>query len=128
MGSGKSTHRIIGVVSDFHFASKKQLIEPVIFKQVIQGSPSNQFLVKLDAANWASTTKTVLDYYNNIPNLREPSYFFFEDSIDAQYKQENVIITMLNTFTVIAALVAFIGLFGIAGYSVKRRLKGNGHS
>ena len=32
-------------------------------------------------------------------------------------------ITMLNTFTVIAALVAFIGLFGIAGYSVKRRLK-----
>ena len=30
---------------------------------------------------------------------------------------------MLNTFTVIAALVAFIGLFGIAGYSVKRRLK-----
>ena len=77
MGSGKSTHRIIGVVSDFHFASKKQLIEPVIFKQVIQGSPSNQFLVKLDGANWASTTKTVLDYYNNIPNLREPFLLLF---------------------------------------------------
>ncbi len=123
MGSGSSTHTIIGVVSDFHFASKKQLIEPVIFKQVIQGSPSNQFLVKLDGVNWAAATKNVLKYYEEIPNLYKYSYFFFEDSIDAQYKQENVMITMLNTFTVIAALVAFIGLFGIAGYSVKRRLK-----
>ncbi|KYG81276.1 hypothetical protein AWW67_07935 [Roseivirga seohaensis] len=121
--SPSSSWRIIGVVSDFHFASKKELIKPVIFKQVIEGSPSNQFLVKLDGANWAVSTKRVLDYYNDIPNLREPSYFFFEDRIESQYKQENVMITMLNTFTVIAALVAFIGLFGIAGYSVKRRLK-----
>ena len=118
-----SSWRIIGVVSDFHFASKKEIINPVVFKQVIEGSPSNQFLVKLDGANWASTTKNVLDYYNKLPNIAEHSYFFLDDRIDAQYKQENVMITMLNTFTVIAALVAFIGLFGIAGYSVKRRLK-----
>ena len=123
MGSGSSTHRIIGVVSDFHFASKKQIIEPVIFKQVIEGSPSNQVLVKLDGVNWAATTKNVLKYYEDIPNLYKYSYFFLEDQINSQYKQENVMITMLNTFTVIAALVAFIGLFGIAGYSVKRRLK-----
>ncbi|WP_339607956.1 ABC transporter permease [uncultured Roseivirga sp.] len=123
MGSGSSTHRIIGVVSDFHFASKKQIIEPVIFKQVIEGSPSNQVLVKLDGVNWATTTKNVLKYYEDIPNLYKYSYFFLEDQINSQYKQENVMITMLNTFTVIAALVAFIGLFGIAGYSVKRRLK-----
>jgi len=123
MGSGSSTHRIIGVVNDFHFASKKQIIEPVIFKQVIEGSPSNQVLVKLDGVNWATTTKNVLKYYEDIPNLYKYSYFFFEDQINSQYKQENVMITMLNTFTVIAALVAFIGLFGIAGYSVKRRLK-----
>ena len=32
-------------------------------------------------------------------------------------------ITMINTFVVVAALVAFIGLFGISGYTVKRRLK-----
>ncbi|WP_323755970.1 ABC transporter permease [Roseivirga sp.] len=122
VGSASSPFTIIGVVSDFHFASKKELIEPVVFRQYTEGS-NNQFLVKLDDANWASTSKRVLDVYNKIPNLSRSSFFFFEDRIDAQYKQENVMITMLNTFTVIAALVAFIGLFGIAGYSVKRRLK-----
>jgi putative ABC transport system permease protein len=122
IGSYALPFTIIGVVDDFHFASKKELIEPVVFKQFTEGS-NNQFLVRMDRTSWASTTKEVLDYYNNLPNLRRPSYFFLEDQIAAQYKQENVMITMLNTFTVIAALVAFIGLFGIAGYSVKRRLK-----
>lgn len=122
LGSGASAHRIIGVVSDFHSASKKELIQPVVFKPLTQGF-SGQFIIKLDGATWASTTKKVLEYYNNIPNLFKSSYFFFEDRIDAQYKQENVMITMLNTFTVIAALLAFIGLFGVAGYSVKRRMK-----
>ncbi|KYG72721.1 ABC transporter permease [Roseivirga echinicomitans] len=122
LGSGSSAYKIIGVVSDFHFASKKELIAPVVFRPITIGF-SGQFIVKLDGANWASTTKEVLEYYNIIPDVYRPSYFFFEDRIDAQYRQENVMITMLNTFTVIAALVAFIGLFGIAGYSVKRRLK-----
>jgi putative ABC transport system permease protein len=122
IGSYALPFTIIGVVDDFHFASKKELIEPVVFKQFTEGS-NNQFLVRMDRTSWASTTKEVLDYYNNLPNLRRPSYFFLEDQIAAQYKQENVMITMLNTFTVIVALVAFIGLFGIAGYSVKRRLK-----
>ena len=123
LGTGSSAYKIIGVVSDFHFASKKELIEPIVFKHHPSQGFNGQFIVRLDGANWASTSKRVLDAYNKIPNLYASSYFFFEDRIDAQYKQENVMITMLNTFTVIAALVAFIGLFGIAGYSVKRRLK-----
>ncbi|NVK83059.1 MAG: ABC transporter permease [Cytophagia bacterium] len=119
---GRSLYTIIGVVNDFHFASKKQAIEPALFKHFYEGS-NNQFLIKLDGANWPETTAAVLEYYHNIPDLYQYFYFFLEDRIDAQYKQENVMITMLNTFTVIATLVAFIGLFGITGYSVKRRMK-----
>lgn len=122
LGSGRSAHRIIGVVNDFHFASKKELIEPALFKRFVKGS-NGEFLVNIDGTNWPETAEAVLDYYNSIPNVYQYSYFFLQDRIDAQYKQENVMITMLNTFTVIAALVAFIGLFGITGYSVKRRMK-----
>ena len=31
--------------------------------------------------------------------------------------------TLINTFVVVAGVVAFIGLFGISGYSARRRLK-----
>ena len=122
LGSGRSAHKIVGVVNDFHFASKKEVIEPALFKRFVEGS-NGEFLVNIEGVNWPETAQAVLDYYHNIPDVYQYSYFFLEDRIDAQYKQENVMITMLNTFTVVAAVVAFIGLFGITGYSVKRRMK-----
>lgn len=122
LGSGRLANRIIGVVNDFHFASKKEVIEPALFRRFVEGS-NGEFLINIDGANWAETAQAVLDYYHNLPNVYKYSYYFLEDRIDAQYKQENVMITMLNTFTGVAALVAFIGLFGITGYSVKRRMK-----
>ena len=122
LGSGRSTHKIVGVVNDFHCASKKEVIEPVLFKRFIKGS-NGEFLINIDGANWAETAQAVLDYYHDIPDVYEYSYYFLEDRIGAQYKQENVMITMLNTFTGVAAVVAFIGLFGITGYSARRRLK-----
>ncbi|MGW8124092.1 ABC transporter permease [Roseivirga echinicomitans] len=113
--------RIIGVVNDFHFASKKEPIEATLFEPL--GEYFGVLVLKLDKENMFSVVESVKSKYSDLTSGDEANFFFLEDQINAQYKQENVMITMLNTFTVIAALVAFIGLFGIAGYSVKRRLK-----
>ncbi|KYG72717.1 ABC transporter permease [Roseivirga echinicomitans] len=113
--------RIIGVVNDFHFFSKKQPIEASRF-YAIRYIPS-MIVLKLNGENLGQTVERINEVYRKVSGGSEASFFFLDDKIDALYKQENVMITMLNTFTVIAALVAFIGLFGIAGYSVKRRLK-----
>jgi putative ABC transport system permease protein len=112
---------IIGVVNDFHFVSKKELVEATLFKPL--GAYSGVLVLKLDKENMVSVVESVKSKYSELTSGDEANFFFLEDQINDQYKQENVMITMLNTFTVIAALVAFIGLFGIAGYSAKRRLK-----
>ena len=113
--------RVIGVVNDFHFFSKKQPIEASRF-YAIRYIP-NMIVLKLNEKNLGQTVDRINEVYQEVSGGSEASFFFLDEKIDAQYKQENVMITMLNTFTLIAALVAFIGLFGIAGYSVKRRLK-----
>ena len=118
---GIYSKRIIGVVNDFHYVSKKQPIEAALFN--LQRTVSNMLVLKMDGKDLNNTMKRIKDTYREVADGKEASFFFLNEKIDAQYKQENVMITMLNTFTVIAALVAFIGLFGIAGYSVKRRLK-----
>tara|TARA_R110001599_G_scaffold149835_2_gene333851 strand:+ start:3577 stop:5922 length:2346 start_codon:yes stop_codon:yes gene_type:complete len=114
--------RIVGVVKDFHFVSKKEPVEATLFEPLKKGAYS-LLVLKLNGQELASTMEEIKNIHKELTDGKEASFFFLEDQINSQYKQENVMITMLNTFTVIAALVAFIGLFGIAGYSVKRRLK-----
>ena len=111
--------RIIGVVSDFHYVSKKEIIEPALFHPIQYPS---LLVVKLSDINLSRTIEQIGGVYKE-HNAREINAYFLDDEVEAQYKQENVMITMINTFMAVAAIVAFIGLFGIAGYSVKRRTK-----
>lgn len=113
--------RIIGVVEDFHFLSKKEPIEATLFKPLNGGIGA--LILKLDPSQVGTTMDAIKAKYRSVTGGDEMSFFFLEDQINSQYKQENIMITMINTFVVVAALVAFIGLFGISGYTVKRRLK-----
>jgi len=115
------TLRIIGVVDDFHFVSKKEPIEATLFEKITEYSAV--LVLKLNESSLTTTVDDVKDVYRQISGGDEVNYFFLEDQINSQYAQENVMIKMINTFMLIAAAVAFIGLFGIAGYSTKRRVK-----
>ncbi|OEK04760.1 ABC transporter permease [Roseivirga misakiensis] len=112
--------RIIGVVKDFHFASKRDKVEPVIFHPI---EVDAHLVVKLSSKELTKTVTALVDAYKKVNDGREPKYYFLDEEVEAQYKQEQVMISMVNTFMVVASLVAFIGLFGLAGYSTKRRTK-----
>lgn len=112
--------RIVGVVNDFHFASKKERVEAALFQPARE---YQLFVVKLSSNKMTNTIGEIKKVYKRLAEGKEAAFFFLEDQIDAQYRQEKVMITMINTFVLLAAIVAFIGLFGIAGYSTKRRMK-----
>ncbi|MBO3697455.1 ABC transporter permease [Roseivirga sp. E12] len=113
--------RIVGVVEDFHFQSKKEPIEATLFEPITEYS--SVLVLKLNQQNLSATVDEIKETYSSITGGDEANYFFLNDQVNSQYKQETVMIKMINTFVLIAALVAFIGLFGISGYSAKRRLK-----
>ena len=113
--------RIVGVVKDFHFRSKKEPIEATLFEPL--RNHSVVLVLKLNEESLVNTVAEIKDTYSTITGGDEVNYFFLDDQINSQYKQENVMIKMINTFVLIAAMVAFIGLFGISGYSAKRRVK-----
>lgn len=113
--------RIVGVAEDFHFVSKKEPIEATLFEPITDYAAV--LVLKLNNQNLLEAVDQVKETYRTLTGGDEATYFFLDDQINSQYKQENVMIKMINTFVLIAALVAFIGLFGISGYSAKRRLK-----
>lgn len=119
--NGQTKMTVIGVVNDFHWVSKREEIGPTLFRK--QNRERGILVVKLQTDNLVETMDAIEAKYSDVTGGEVMGSSFLDDQITSQYKQEGIMIKMINTFTVIAALVAFIGLFGIAGYSARRRLK-----
>ncbi len=119
--TGNKELRIIGVVKDFHFGTKKEPIEATLFNPI--DNDWGLLAVKFEGSDFKRTVADVKATYDEVTGGEKLSLSFLEDAINAQYKQENIMIKVINSFTAMAAIVAFIGLFGISGYAVKRRLK-----
>lgn len=118
---GAQELRIIGVVNDFHFGSKKEPIAATLFRPISRSH--GMLLVKLNGQNLKQSVDAVSEVYSEIAGGETMSFSFLDEAIDAQYKQETIMIKVINSFTIMATVVAFIGLFGISGYAVKRRVK-----
>ncbi len=55
------------------------------------------------------------------------SYEFLDDSFDNMYREEQRVGQVALTFSLLAILIACLGLFGLATYMAEQRTKGGFH-
>ena len=111
---------IQGVVRDFHFAS---LHEP-IGNLVIFPSPwGNSLMVKLDGRELRSTLTFLEARWAEIAPHRPFRYHFLDDEFDQMYGAEIRMTRMARAFSAVAILLACLGLFGLASFSIAQRTK-----
>jgi len=110
---------IVGIISDFHFASMKSPIEPVI----LYNSNPIWVFVELKPENQKETISFIRDYYksssDNYPF--EPQYL--EDELREMYKNEEKIVTAMYGSTLLAILISSLGLIGTVRFSLFSKLK-----
>jgi len=112
---------IIGIVKDFHFASLKRKIAPM----VIFADPkySDICMVRIKTGDIAEAIKYVEKSWKEInPNLPF-SYGFLDEELTELYGFENKIAELIRYFTGIAILIACLGLYGLASFTIERRTK-----
>ncbi len=112
--------KVVGIVKDFHFLSKKEPIKPTFFRLLEENQGS--MIVNLDGRNLRAIMDEIESTYTEVTG-KVLNYQFLDQKFDAMYKDEESMITMIQVGTAMAAMVAFLGLFGITGYSAKRRMK-----
>ncbi len=111
---------IIGVVKDFNFQTLKKEISPLI---IFPGSKGNLFLVRLNAGDYHQKISDIENAWKNMA-IESPFDFSFIDSdFDALYRKDQQIGMIISIFTVIAILVACMGLLGLATFSAEQRSK-----
>jgi len=117
----KRNFRIIGVIKDFHFYSLHEEIRPLIFIHRFAGYQN--IFVRIDSQNIPKTISFIQDKIKEIipgyiSNLR-----FLDDSLQNTYIAEQKMVTGTRYFTILAIFISFIGLLGLASFSVKQRTK-----
>ena len=113
--------QIIGVVKDFHFTSFRTKIDPLMFSY----SPerSNIFLIKIEG----SQIKETLDYIDSTFRSFSPNftfdYAFMDDLYDNLYQEEGSLGGIIVGFSLLAMIIAAIGLFGLISFEIVKRTK-----
>jgi len=112
---------IIGVAKDFHFASLRQKIEPVVFYH----NPGNDYQLYIrttgkDAPKAVAAAEAAWKQYN--PGFPF-NYVFLDDTFNSLYSSEQRTGTLFNAFAAIAIFISCLGLLGLAAYTAQVRTR-----
>ncbi|MEO1054583.1 MAG: ABC transporter permease [Bacteroidota bacterium] len=113
---------VIGVVEDFHFMSVNRAIEPFIM--VMMGERTPGYLsVKLSGDQYEEGIALVRDKYKEIMPYGVFEYEFLDQEYDRQYQADQRFMGIFGFFTIVAILVACLGLYGLASFTAELKVK-----
>ncbi len=112
---------IVGVMKDFHFHSARMEIEPLVMRM---SSPRFSFvLVKIAGRNTTETLNFIEGTWNNLVPNYPLDYNFIDEDFNALYRYESRLVKLLSAFSMLAIVIACLGLFGLASYTAEQRTK-----
>ncbi|MBA4056163.1 MAG: hypothetical protein C0490_15720 [Marivirga sp.] len=128
--------QIIGVVKDFNFNSVKQRIGPLLImyndndKHWSYGAGFPSYLsMRLNPASVqnGNELQVIIDGVKAEVAKIDPSvtfqYSFMDEEFDNTFREERRMSVILNLFTILAIVIACLGLFGLAAFSADQRKK-----
>ncbi|WP_421763631.1 ABC transporter permease [Ekhidna sp.] len=132
---GEEAHEVVGVVKNFNFQSVKSEIDPLILihhqnDHVWEyGAGLSFYSMRLnpDAIPTKEDLNKLLILLEEEMKQIDPSipfeYSFLDQEFDATFRSEQKMATILNLFTVMAMIIACLGLFGLAAFSAEQHTK-----
>jgi putative ABC transport system permease protein len=114
--------RVIGVVKDYHQESLQYSYDPIVFYPEEERNLGN-FSLKLHTGNLPGMMDFVKQKWGAYFAESPFRYFFLDEQFDAQYKSDKLFATVLWLFTVIAIVIACLGLFGLSLFTIAKRNK-----
>ena len=121
---------IVGVVKDFHFASLKQEVKPVVMSLIYKGDKDylnkyatvNYFSLKIGSEDVPETLKLIETTYKKFTDYPF-SFTFLDERIDRLYRSEQKMGQSFFMFSMMAIFIACLGLCGLASFTAEQKTK-----
>jgi len=114
--------RIVGLVKYFHLESLHEPIQPVIISMGTN-EPLRFLSVRITPDNVTETLDALKKKWAGIFPGFPFQYSFFDEDYDSLYKAEERLGRIFIYFTVLALVIACLGLLGLAAFVSQRRAK-----
>jgi len=127
--SGNNQVEIAGVVKNFNFGSMQYAIEPL---GLFMAPDTTRFWGKVGCnlfakvkphTNLPTLLNSMQSIYKKYDQDTPFNYTFMDDAFNKQYKAEDRLASIFSAFTGITILLASMGLFGLAAFTIEQRTK-----
>jgi len=112
--------KIIGVTKDYFYDSFRQTLKPSALWYANWNSHIN---IKINNQNTAQSIEYIEGIWNELSPQTPFEYEFLDKTFGQLYKSEENLQKIFTTFSVIAIILACLGLFGLALNSTQQRVK-----
>ena len=113
---------VIGVVKDFHFRSFKENIAPLIFF-IPPPSWYSLYSVRIHPENTRETLDFLKETWTTFSPDHPFTYRFFDQRFDLLHLVDVQAGQTMGYFTLLAIVIACLGLFGLASFTTQQRTK-----
>ncbi len=117
---------VIGVIEDFHFQSLHLPVAPLALnsnKSNSQFSGAGYFSIKISSVKMTETLSFIDETFKTLsPNYRNSSSFL-DERVDMMYSDDSKMASLLIFSTILAILLACMGLYGLSSYTTESRTK-----
>jgi putative ABC transport system permease protein len=90
---------------------------------ILQPKALEYFAINFKGENVDKTIEDVRATWNAHFHDKAFSYFFLDEHFNSQYEHEQKFASLLSFFTILAVVIACLGLFGLTAYAIVRRTK-----
>jgi putative ABC transport system permease protein len=111
---------VIGVVKNFYQRSPKEVHLPMAFPYSQRG---RYFTFRFNTANVQELLASVKQEFENSFSGDPFNYSFIDQRFDQQYRSDVQFGRVMGTFSLLAVIIACLGLFGLSSYTIVQRRK-----
>lgn len=123
-GDPMEKYVIQGVVKDFNMLSLYQNVQPFAFFKKPKFNWGRKYLfLKLDGRNLLETVTYIQEEFESFDKKSVFTGSFLDAHLESIYRKEQKTARIFLVFAVLTIAIACLGLFGLATFSLQRRIK-----
>ncbi|MGD8536461.1 MAG: FtsX-like permease family protein, partial [Candidatus Aminicenantes bacterium] len=112
---------IVGVMKDYHYATLRDKIGPLVLD--LDPQNTSYMILKVNPKDLTGTAAWIEKIWNGYDPDQTFEARLLEDILEDVYLTEGIISRFFNYAAYLSLLISCLGLFGLAAYSVEQRIK-----
>jgi putative ABC transport system permease protein len=121
---GRTFFNVIGVVKDYNTESLEVNVRPLIhFYRTTESSAPRFISVKYSSVSPEPILNFLKEKWRILDPERSFDYFFVDKQYEQLYANQSRMVTVVGYFSILAIIIASLGLFGLLAFNIVQRRK-----